>query len=234
MTVVLLRPNGAGASSGHTAVGASPLYACVDESVANSDTDYAQALVVGGFGVQLFTSLYALENLPATLGEVTLVRTVYVARRETTGNQNNERHLLRIGSSIYADDTNALDAVYTAYTSSWGATSPATGVAWTVAEINAMQGGHRSTVEDDGFADTENRITQFYVEVTYSESYQPDTPASMTMTGLQPEFMQGEIYIPSDTPSMRMMGWPPAFMLEVPPVNEIYAFNTRVNRGNRG
>jgi hypothetical protein len=123
-------PNGAGASSDYTGS-----YANVDEIV-YSDADAITSTVSGD--TELFT--HTGPTLPSTIA----VRGVYIAARAKTGGTvTGQKGALRIGSTTYASAANVLDAGFGADGHMY-AVSPATSAAFTKAEIEAMQYGHRS------------------------------------------------------------------------------------------
>jgi len=71
-------------------------------------------------------------------------------------------------SRVYYGVETALTTTYTEYTSEWS-TSPATGLAWTWAEIDALEAGVRSKVS--GLWTGEIRVTQLYVKVIEAGTY---------------------------------------------------------------
>lgn len=154
---VTLRPIDNGASNQITdTTGCDENWDCVDESVADND---ATRLTVPNNSWK--TELYEFEDPPVLSCSVASVSVYVVARRDHT--QGQVRGVVRVGGTSYTATTSNLTTSYQTYTYSWS-TSPATGNAWTWAEVNLLQAGY----DLKGQSGTHKaHATQCYVEVSY-------------------------------------------------------------------
>ena len=127
-----LSPNGAGNSTQwDPSTGAN--YACVDE-VPPSDTDYVSTNVVDE------VDTYALSNLPSEAAVVKCVQVMARARKEGASTPQNLNLAVRTtGGDAYSGDK-ALTTSFAGHSNLWE-TNPGTALAWTVAEVNAMEAG---------------------------------------------------------------------------------------------
>ena len=128
-----LMPNSAGTTTQFTpSVGAN--YTCVDELISNDDTDYVESSTVGQI------DLYNYESLATTNGTILAVQANLMAEK-TDANVRQIRENCRVGATTYAAGTTfTLDSGYLDHRFI-REVSPNTGVAWTIAEINASEWG---------------------------------------------------------------------------------------------
>lgn len=108
-------------------------YACVDEAPPNDATDY-----VGSATTDKKDS-YAMGNVTPTGGTVLAVNVLLRARLSEAGTGAIAR-LLRIASTDYQGSDRNIDVSWTSYGEILE-TSPATAVAWTIAEVNGLEAG---------------------------------------------------------------------------------------------
>ena len=160
MATLLLRPNGIGALSEMTAVGATDNWDCVNEVTADNDTTYAELTATGQ------RDFYTIDTsaLPynAVISSVVVTR---VMRATVTGNHSFAGGL-RINGIIYWASTGSSN--YTNFNwitqngPTW-TTNPATGQRWTVAALKGdFQIGHRLITIPGNV-----RTTQVYLTVQY-------------------------------------------------------------------
>lgn len=131
--VQALYPSAAGATSAWTpSAGAN--YTTVDETTPNDDTDYVSSATVG----QIDT--YAMGDLSSSAGAVKAIQHVPYARKDDAGTRT-IAPMLRISGVDYVQAN--LPNLSTSYQflPLIVENSPATAVAFTVAEVNAMEGG---------------------------------------------------------------------------------------------
>ncbi|MDT8442095.1 MAG: CxxxxCH/CxxCH domain-containing protein [Desulfuromonadales bacterium] len=135
----------------------------VDEAAADGAASYIQATGNGQKDVFSFSSF----SVPAGATDIS-VSITYVAQK--TGAQGaSMTSLLRIGGVDYTGAAvDPANGVFTQYSDNW-TTNPATGAAWTIAEVNGTDGtnplqGIGVTVTD---ANPQSQVTQMYVSVSY-------------------------------------------------------------------
>ena len=131
--VQALLPSGAGTTTAWTpSSGAN--YTDVDESAPNDDTDYVSSSTPG----QIDT--YAMGNLTSVAGTIKAVQSLLYARKDDAG-------VRTIAPVFHISATDYVQANLPDLTTSYQylpqilEVSPATAVAWTLAEINAMEFG---------------------------------------------------------------------------------------------
>jgi hypothetical protein len=168
MTVLTLRPNGAGATTQLTPTTGNN-YACVDEAVAD-DADYVYCPYTS---TQTKKDTYALPNHSSESGTINSVK-VY-GRMGTSATGNNANLIVRVGSTDYASADIAISSGWALKSNTW-TTSPATSAAWTWTEIDSLEAGVqlKST-----FYSTYGMCSQLYVEVDYTESAATVVPVFM-------------------------------------------------------
>lgn len=185
MTIANLKPNAAGDLTELTPYpGAGEAnYQNVDDSTGGSPPLY------GSDGDSTYNSneasspnnvkedLYNIESLPAGVASITNVKVYTVARRYSAGGSPYSGNLyivIKTGGTEYQSDSKMLLSSYTFSNYSW-ATNPQTGVAWTIADVNALQVGAslQATFGADPNQANHPRLTQVYVEVTYDPIVAP-------------------------------------------------------------
>jgi hypothetical protein len=129
-----LYPSGAGSSTQFTPSTAVANWTTVDEAPYNT-TDFNGSATAG------HTDLYAMQDLPAGVTSVAGVR-VYGVVQKTDAGARTGALLVRTGGTTYEGAEFAPGTTYAYVTHLWP-TNPATGVAWTPAEINAIEAGIR-------------------------------------------------------------------------------------------
>lgn len=127
-----LLPSGVGNAATWTpSVGSN--YANVDDASPNSDTDYNSSATAG----QIDT--FAYGDLTPTAGDIKAVQHLLYARKDDAGART-VRPVTRIGATDYVGaSVNVADSY--AYAVDIDEVSPATAVAWTLAEVNAAEFG---------------------------------------------------------------------------------------------
>ena len=134
---------------------------CVDEDVPNNDTDY-----VYWTPAPSRSDSYNLEDHTTETGNISNVRVVIYAKLNATGDDQIVMLLVIAGTAYSRPDTTfTLNTTYAQYASGW-ATNPATGANWTWSDIDALEAGFKC--EKVGPVSPEQRVTQLYVEVTYT------------------------------------------------------------------
>ena len=130
--VIALLPDGDGASSDFTPSEGEDNYAMVNEASADGDTTYVSATNAGDHDT------YTFEDL-AVNGTVKAVQTNLIVRSDAAGAET-IAPVIRVGSTDYDGTTVGVTTTY-ADSREIFETSPATGVAWTPAEINGAEFG---------------------------------------------------------------------------------------------
>lgn len=155
--VLNLRPNAAGDVTGLAVVGATANWDAVDEDPSDDDTTYVGNTAKG-------TTAYDLYNLPdpnvvGTINSVTVSINVKAAAK--TGSA---KTVIKTEGSEFRGDSYILPTTYTV-TSTTYTTNPSTTVAWTWAQINALQAGVELTADNKATVDV--RCTQVWAAVDY-------------------------------------------------------------------
>jgi hypothetical protein len=156
-TSVILRPEGNGFITGLTKSTGDANYKCVDESIANEDTDYVYA--VGGV-----TDTYVIQDSSHS-GIIDNI-TVYARMRMYNNLEilpctaNWGKITLRVNGYYYNSSTFLLAESWVTYTYKW-TTNPNTGSAWTWDDIDSLQAG----ISLGGSCYSQSRCTQVYVKV---------------------------------------------------------------------
>jgi hypothetical protein len=137
--VCCLSPNGNGNSSQFVGSDGNSTnnYQLVDEQQANSDTDYVESSTVGNIDT------YTFEDLPATVATIKGVQVTNFQRKTDAGTRT-VANVTRISSTNYVGSDMTLNANYRTQTTLLES-SPATGIAWTVSELNAAEFGPKVT-----------------------------------------------------------------------------------------
>lgn len=129
--VQTLVPTGPGSSAALTpSTGAN--WSCVDE-LPYSATDFVSGSTVGN------RDTYATADLPASVASIKAVQINTIAKKTDAGARS-LKTALRSGGTNYAGASTALSAT-DSVVSTIRETNPATGAAWTVADVNAMEIG---------------------------------------------------------------------------------------------
>ena len=135
----------------------------VDEAVAD-DADY-----IGENSVWPYKrDLYNLPALSASVSSISKV-TVYVRARcsQATGDRASLKIAIKTGGIVYEDSERTLTWTFSNYSGEW-ANNPNTGLAWTEADINALQIGvalQAPTTSNPG--GEWSRVSQVYVEIEH-------------------------------------------------------------------
>lgn len=110
------------------------------ESVADdSDAAFVERTTIDAAPIDIFTT----ENLPVAASAVSEVRVFWRGERSGTDNLR-QRAVVKVNSTLYYGDWNAvLNGTWAEYSYAW-ALSPDTGDPWTDDEVNAMQIGYQS------------------------------------------------------------------------------------------
>jgi len=162
MATATLRPNGVGDLTQLHYNSPDNDYTAVDE--ADPHDGDATYLYENGYSEHI--DLYHFPSLHAGVGVVSGIELFHVARKSATGSAET-RVLFKTNGTIYQSGLIYPTSSYTLYSVEW-LTNPDTSNAWTIAEINALQGGLMGRAINS----TPNSlpyITQFYIVVTYTE-----------------------------------------------------------------
>lgn len=163
MATVTLRPNGAGAETTLAPFPAIANWDCVDEDPANDDTDNVLNSASGVYQ----RDLYAIptSGIPAgsTINSVTIfwrAEKVQIASRAGSGKPS-----LRTNAATSDGTGVTLTTSWITRSQAW-TMNPVTGVAWTLAEINALQIGEALIFADIDYG--YSTCTQVYVVIDYT------------------------------------------------------------------
>lgn len=163
MSTAILRPNAAGDEcniQGEIGAACPNHYQNVDEVIHDGD-----ATLVYQVNTIYFRDLYHLQDHTSETGVINSV-TVFGYVRNSTGIGYTVKFAIKTGVTAYngADQADTGTANYVLKSEAW-ATNPQTGVAWTWADIDALQAGIslKSATAGDGAS-----CTQLYVEVDYT------------------------------------------------------------------
>jgi len=167
MTVVILRPMANGDLTQNTASPSDlPNWDCVNDEVANGDTDYVFCPILeAGWS----DDLYILSSAGIPAGSTINKVTVYITVRNSISDYGNHYILIKTHETLYISSAYSPSTSYTTYSETYE-TNPFTGLAWTVSEIDNLQVGIRLETRYNRVvrAYIAGRCTQVYVEVEYT------------------------------------------------------------------
>jgi hypothetical protein len=133
--VLSIFPDGTSAIDQWSAVGAATTREAVDETVPNSDTDYAEETTAGEL------SLHTYQNIPATAAVIAVCALPFAKKTDAGG--ATIRSVTRISGNNYEGaDQAPSNGTYEYYPHIWQI-SPATGLAWTASEVNSAEFGFK-------------------------------------------------------------------------------------------
>ncbi len=168
-----LRPDAAGTYSQCDAVGDSPNYQCVDETVADTST-----YVRTNFGATEIDT-YNLDDHSLGTGTINSVTVHIMSRVSSFGSAGFEVAIRTHDQNYYGDYTEISSTSFTDINETW-TENPYTSNPWTWTEIDDLQAGVRQT----DVASPNPETTQVYIEVDYSGEIIYDSPGTMTSTNL--------------------------------------------------
>jgi hypothetical protein len=126
-------PDGVGATSAWAANGAATLWQATDEVTPNEDTDYASSATVA--------QKYTTNMQPTGVGAGTVKTVGITARaRKDDGATRIIRYIARHAGVEGQSSDRELGSTYS-YAQKYFDTNPSTAVAWTIAEVDAMEAG---------------------------------------------------------------------------------------------
>lgn len=152
-----LRPNAAGDSAICTKYGCTSNWECVDESVSDGDTTYCQC----GYNDK---DLHNIDTSALGAGTTINKVTLHAVIKRYNATYNHGYIGIKSGSTESWSDLITLPESWTEETKEY-ATDPNTGLAWTVAAINALQIGYKSGPD---MSTSIIKCTQVYIEVDYT------------------------------------------------------------------
>jgi hypothetical protein len=155
-TTVILRPDHTGAVSNLDGSGCSDNFQCVDDIAPDDD-----ATTVQRAASSFVTDIYSFENPVGMTGNILSITVSCRARKHQTIGEI--RPAIYAGGAVYEGNTFSLTSAYTEFTHQW-TINPATGAAWTWAEINNLQAGLSLAGQNSNFP---AYCTQVWVEVVY-------------------------------------------------------------------
>jgi general secretion pathway protein G len=152
-----LRPDGAGSITDLNLSGCATNYACVSEAVSDEDGSYVERAASS-----YRTDVYSVEDPPGSSGTIDGV-TVYCRARKTQNN-GSIRPTIYVGVTEYNGTAQNLNESYADYSYEW-IVNPATGSAWTWAEITDLEAGVGLRGQNTNFP---AYCTQVWVVVAYT------------------------------------------------------------------
>lgn len=175
---VTIRTNGQGAHTAWTNVNCNSgtsEWQCVDENPA-STSDYLRAT-----GSQKET--FAFSNTNLTNVSINNVRIFYFAMRHTSSSNSCFAAMTRSGGVDYLSGVQMCVSTSWVYRNHTYTTNPATGSAWTVSEVEALEAGMYGLNPNDG-----GRVAQVYAVVDYTPNdLQPSAnPSANPTNGAEP------------------------------------------------
>lgn len=160
MSTETLRPNAAGTITELTPSGGAN-YSCVDEAVANDDTDYVRNNSTSE------TYLKDTYNIPnSSIGTGTINSVTVYCRSRKEGSTSYAYPVIRTHDTYYYGSALTLTTSYQDHSKEW-TTNPNTGLAWTWDEINALEIGVYLVKIASSY---KPRCTQVYVVIDYTVS----------------------------------------------------------------
>ena len=135
--VETIMPNAVGSSSQWTPLGGGNNYLEVDEAQPDDDTSYVSDSTVGN------KDTYGMGDLVVTTGTIKGIQVGLYARKDSAGTRQ-IAPVVRSGATEQDGASWAIGASYGLNLQAFE-TDPATGVAWTIAGINAMEAGVKVT-----------------------------------------------------------------------------------------
>jgi hypothetical protein len=130
--IAALTVTGIGTTNSWLPVGQATADLCVDDPVPNDDTDYISSNVVND------VSTFPVTDIPAA-SSPSFVQVLVLARKDDAGTRTVATAIRSGGTNYFGSNFN-LSASYQ-YAQTNYDTDPATGVAWTVAGVNALEAG---------------------------------------------------------------------------------------------
>jgi hypothetical protein len=169
MSTAYLLPVADGNYTSFTAAGAANDWQCIDDPVGAPDDATTRVSLTGTTTPTRESAVLGAYGSGGTINSVTITGR---AIRSGTGT-GSIRIFLRIGGTDYDGDSQNLPsgASYANYTQAW-ATNPATGLAWTSADLAALEAG--VLITNGGITNTSS-LTQLYAAVDYTPG-QPGQP----------------------------------------------------------
>ena len=160
MTTLTLRPTGDGAKKELTPSSGTNHYALVDESVAD-DADE-----VYYYSTSMSSKTDTFTYADCGLGSATINSVTIYARCKRGSSAGAAYTAIKIGETYYNDTFGTLTTSFANYSKAY-TTSPATGSAWTVSEIDSAEFGVYIYTVSNGI----NRgaeCSQFYIVIDYT------------------------------------------------------------------
>jgi hypothetical protein len=160
-STLTLRPNGQGYYSAWTNSGCgsgSSEYQCVNEDPANTSSNLQT-------NSKSVAESFAFDDTGLTTETINSV-TLYYYGAYYSSSRYQFQPLIRASSTDYLGTTKSLTSSYATYSQTYN-TNPATGSAWTIAQVNALEAGMKSYSASYG-----GIIAQMYAIVDYNP---PDT-----------------------------------------------------------
>lgn len=165
-----IRPNGAGYYSVWSSAGCTNDWECVDEATP-STSDYVYA------SKNNYKETFAFTDTGLSTGTINSITLYYYAKYYSSTKKQFEP-MIRSGSTdYYAGSAFTATSSYATYSKTY-ATNPATGSAWTIAEVDALQAGMRTYTSGGGAY-----VAQVYAVVDYTiPDSCSDTDGGITLT----------------------------------------------------
>jgi len=154
-----IRPN-SDVSIAWTPLGGGSNYVEVDEEAQDGDTSYVYANTPNKI------DQYGLTDHTTETGTISNVRVNIYAKLTAAGDEQVQISV-KVAGTVYIGSAHTLTTSYALYYHDW-ANNPATGQPWTWTQIDALVAEIKSLKVGTAF--TGERVTQLYVQVTYSQS----------------------------------------------------------------
>lgn len=158
MAIAYLIPAANGSYTTFSLTGCSVAYQCIDDPSGSPDED-TTSLSRNVLNSRQSVTFGSLNATQASIASVTILTRC----KKPTGTAS-IKNFVRIGGVDYDGTGQAITSAYANYTEVW-ATNPATGQAWTVADINSLEAGLLISAISGAISVF---LTQLYVTVTFT------------------------------------------------------------------
>lgn len=186
-TTEILYPDSAGDLTQLNPFGIADNWDCVDESPPDDDITY----VYGTAGSTL-TDLYNLDDSSIDVGATIKKIVVFARCRKKYGTGNMYAFIeMKTGGVTTSSPQITLDSIWTNYSIEY-INNPVTGLAWTVADLNALQAGITLVAPGTGYP----ACTQVYVVVYYNNNVNAEMRTTQMYVEVNLNLLDATCYLP--------------------------------------